>query len=119
MANDPSMPPSEQNPGTPVDNSPAMAAPAPSGPAAPSAPEGNVMISMPKQVFDAMHGIVVQLAMTLDKLRGTVEQGPQGAAAPMAAPAAAASAPSPAEGQPESETDEDFLKGLAEEGNQR
>jgi len=111
MANDPSMPPSEQNPGVPVNNSPAMVPTPPAVPAGPAAPEGNVMISMPKQVFDAMHGIVVQLAMTLDKLRGTVEQGPGGAPSQVPPPAA----PEPSQG----ETDEDFLKGLAEEGNQR
>ena len=115
MANDPSMPPSEQNPGVPVDNSPAMSSP---DMAAPAGDGGDVMISMPRAAFTAIHTLVTQLAQGLDQLEQTVAQqegkgGPAGA--PTAAPAAPAGAP--AGGEPDS--NEAFLKSLAEEGSKR
>lgn len=114
MANDPSMPPSEQNPGVPVDNSPAMSPEAPAGMPAPggAASGGNVTISMPKAEFDAMHAIVMQLATALNQLKSNVDQ-PAGGPVPVGM----ASEPKPMEGGEPS--DEDFLKGLAEEGNKR
>lgn len=112
MANDPSMPPSEQNPGVPLDNSPAMASP---DMGAPAPADNNVMISMPKPAFDAMHAIVMQLASGLEQLKKNVDSQNQGAAAPKT-PAAPAAPADSAAGEP---SDEDFLKGLAEEGNKR
>lgn len=117
MANDPSMPPSEQNPGTPVNNSPAMSSPDMSAPAAPAGGDGSIMISMPKPAFDAIHTLVTQLAQGLDQLKQGVEQQAQGGA-PTEAPAALAQAPA-APADAKQENDEDFLKGLAEEGNKR
>jgi len=112
MANDPSMPPSDQNPGVPIDNSPAMASP---DMAAPAGDGGSVMISMPKVAFDAIHQLVTQLSQGLDQLKQGVDTQAQGGAPAPAAPAApAASAPTS-----EPENDEDFLKGLAQEGNKR
>ena len=117
MANDPSMPPSEQAATTPTGNSPAMS-PDMSGGSAPSGGQGSVMVTMPKEAFDAIHQLVTQLSQGLDQLKQGVEfqaqeSSPAGASAPAASPAGA---PSPSG---ESESDEDFLKGLAEEGSKR
>lgn len=114
MANDPSMPPSEQNPGMPVDNSPASASPDMAAPAAPAGDQGSVMVNMPKAAFDAIHQLVTQLAQGLDQLKQGVEAQAQGGAAE--APTAAPAAPAPAGGP---QNDEEFLKGLAQEGNKR
>jgi len=109
------MPPSEQNPGTPVDNSPAMS-PDMSAPMG-GGQDGSVMVNMPKAAFDAIHQLVTQLAQGLDQLKQGVEAQAKGGAAPdMAAPAPAAPAPQAAGGE---QSDEDFLKGLAEEGSKR
>ena len=117
MANDPSMPPSEQNPGVPVDNSPAMASPDMGTTAPAAAEQGSVMVNMPKAAFDAIHELVSQLAQGLDQLKQSVEAQAQGGAPAPAPEAAAPTAPAPA---PEGgQSDEDFLKGLAEEGNKR
>jgi hypothetical protein len=75
--------------------------------------DGSVMISMPKVAFDAIHQLIVQLASGVDSLAQNVNQQASGAAAPEAAPSmpSAPEAPAPA--------DEDFLKGIAQEGSQR
>jgi len=114
MANDPTMPPSERAATTPTDNSPAMS-PDMAAPAAPAGgQDGSVMVNMPKAAFDAIHQLVTQLAQGLDQLKQGVEAQAQGGAAP--APAAApAAAPEASEGP----SDDDFLKGIAEEGNKR
>ena len=113
MANDPSMPPSEQNPGVPVDNSPAMASPDMAAPAG----GGDVMISMPRAAFTAIRTLVSQLAQGLDQLEQSVSQqeAQAGGGAPEAGPAAGG-APAPGA---EPDADEAFLKSLAEEGSKR
>ena len=124
MANDPSMPPSEQAPTTPTNNSPAMAGSPDMGapsPAPQGGGDGSVMVNMPKAAFDAIHQLVTQLAQGLDQLKQGVEaQAQQGAGAAPAGPQAPAGpeAPAPEVGEAPSE-DEDFLKGVAEEGNKR
>ena len=109
------MPPSEQSATTPTDNSPAMSpdmVPQPSG----GAPEAeNVTISMPKPTFDAMFDLASQLAMGLEALKQSVQTGGGASPEEMPTPPMAPSAPAEAG----TESDEDFLKGLAEEGNKR
>jgi hypothetical protein len=121
MANDPSMPPSEQADRVPTNNSPAMA-PTPAPMPAPAG--GNVMITIPKAAFDAVHTLVLQLATGLDQLKKHVDS--QSAGAPQGAPSmpapAPAATPAPAASEDESSEneqgeDEDFLKGVAEAGN--
>ena len=131
MANDPSMPPSEQAPRVPVNASPAMspgagpAMPPPPGAGGPPAgPEGNVMINIPKGAFDAMHRIVLQLAVGLNELKKNVDaQQSGGGMPPGAGPVPPGAGPEPsASPAPEGEgdaSDEEFLKGLAEEGTKR
>jgi hypothetical protein len=111
MANDPSMPPSEQADRVPTDNSPAMSqAPmAPQGPAG-----GNVMVNIPMAEFEEIYKIILKLAIGMGQLRkSAMGRGAAAPAAPMAAPAPATE-PST---ENESGEDEDFLKGVAEEGN--
>lgn len=112
------MPPSEQAAKVPTDNSPAMS-PDMAAPAAPAAGGGgNVMITMPKAAFEAIHGLVIQLAMGLEQLKKGAEAQAGGAGPAPAAPVGPTPAgPAPAEAGEES--DEDFLKGLAEEGTKR
>jgi len=118
MANDPSMPPSEQAATTPTDNSPAMSADMAGAPAPAGGQDGSVMINMPKAAFDAIHALVTQLSQGLDQLKQGVDSQAQGGAA--SAPAAAPTAPEPpAAGGKGEMSDDDFLKGLAEEGNKR
>jgi hypothetical protein len=85
--------------------------PMPEAPAMPPPPQdgGSVMISMPREAFNAMREIVSQLAAGLDQLSQSVEQqsgSPQAAEAPV---------PSPAPGVPAE--DEEFLKSMAEEAS--
>ena len=115
MANDPTMPPSEQAATTPTNNSPAMspdmaAAPAPEA----GGQDGSVMVNMPKAAFDAIHQLVTQLAQGLDQLKQGVEAQARGGSAP--SPEAAPAQAPEASGGP---SDDDFLKGIAEEGNKR
>ena len=132
------MPPSEQAPRVPVNASPAMSPGA--GPAMPPPPgaggpppgagrppagsEGNVMVNIPKGAFDAMHRIVLQLAIGLNELKKNVDAQQSGGGMPPGAgsiPPEAGSEPS-ASPAPEGEgdaSDEEFLKGLAEEGTKR
>jgi hypothetical protein len=100
--NDPMPTPDEGMGMAPADNM-APDAGAPAG-------DGSVMISMPKVAFDAIHQLIVQLASGVDSLAQNVNQQASGAAAPEAAPAAP-KASTPA--------DEDFLKGIAQEGSLR
>ena len=117
MANDPSMPPSEQAATTPTDNSTAMSqAPMPPQQEAPDA--GNVMLTVPKAAFDAVHALVLELATGLDQLKKNVD-GQAGAGQPqMGAVAPESPETAPVE-VTDGQSDDDFLKGLAEEGNKR
>lgn len=110
---DKTMPPND-----PMEGSPAMpgemGATAPMKDMAPPA-GGDVMISMPKGAFDAMHQIVVQLSQGLDELAKTVNAQAGGGGSPEGAMEAEKEAAAPG-GAPSSE-DEEFLKGMMEEGN--
>ena len=111
------MPPSEQAPSTPVNNSPAMSPDMAGG--APAGDQGSVMVSMPKAAFDAIHQLVTQLAQGLDQLKQGVDtQAGKGQGAPAGPVAPSAGAPSEEASEGE-QSDEDFLKGLAEEGSKR
>jgi len=118
MANDQTMPPSEQNlppdmgkgPASPADMAPPAGMPAPQD-------GGSVMITMPKAALDAIRELVVQLASGVDQLAQGVNQqaaggSPEGAPMPPESPE---SAPSPEAGG----GDDDFLKSIAQEGNAR
>lgn len=72
---------------------------------------GSVMVSMPKQAFDAMHSLVGELAKGLDMLAQTVNQQAAGAEMP---PADAMPPEMPPDGG-----DEEFLNSMAEEGSIR
>jgi hypothetical protein len=72
--------------------------------------DGSVMISMPKVAFDAIHQLISQLASGVDSLAQNVNQQASTSEMPSAAPA------SP---EPTAPADEDFLKGIAQEGSQR
>jgi len=110
MANDTTMPPSEQSD-----------APMPTGEMAPpqdpqGGQDGSVMISMPKIAFDAIHALVTQLASGIDQLKQGVDQQVSGSGAPSeemppAGPTGGQESPSG--------SDEDFLKGLAQEGSKK
>jgi hypothetical protein len=86
--------------------------------AAPAAGGDSVMINMPKAAFDAIHALVTQLAQGLDQLKQGVEAQAQGQASPQA-PAAPAGPQAPASAGGSEESDEDFLKSLAQEGSKR
>jgi hypothetical protein len=84
------------------------------------------MINIPKGAFDAMHRIVLQLAVGLNELKKNVD-AQQSGGAPMPPPGAGPvppgagpepSAPPAPEGEGDA-SDEEFLKGLAEEGTKR
>lgn len=75
--------------------------------------DGSVMISMPKVAFDAIHQLIVQLASGVDSLAQGVNQQAAGAGEPPAAEMA------PAAPEASTPADEDFLKGIAQEGSQR
>jgi len=117
MANDQTMPPSEQN--LPPDMGKGPASPADMAPAGVPAPQdgGSVMVSMPKAAFDAIHQLIVQLASGVDQLAQGVNQqaaggSPEGAPMPPEAPTGGA------QGE-EGGSDEDFLKSMAQEASQR
>jgi hypothetical protein len=82
-----------------------------------TAPEGDgsVMISMPKDAFDAVHQLIVQLAQGVDQLAQAV--GQQKAAGEV--PAAEMPPAGPEGGAAGAGSDEDFLKGIAEAGSVR
>jgi hypothetical protein len=77
-----------------------------------TAPEGDgsVMVAMPKDAFDAIHQLIVQLAQGVDSLAQGVNQQASGAGEAPAAPVAA---------EEPAVMDEEFLKGIAEAGSQR
>lgn len=105
---DKTMPPNDSM--TPAD--PGMAAGDMAPPMdAPPADGGSVMVSMPKVAFDAMHSLVSELAKGLDALAQGVNQQAAASAAPEAQPMAGEAPASP--------SDEEFLKGMAEEGSIR
>lgn len=109
---DKTMPPND-----PMEGSPAMpgemGATAPIGDMAPPA-GGDVMISMPKGAFDAMHQIVMQLSQGLDELAKTVN-AQAGGGSPAGAMEVEKEAATP--GGASTSEDEEFLKGMMEEGN--
>jgi hypothetical protein len=72
--------------------------------------EGSVMVAMPKDAFDAIHQLIVQLAQGVDSLAQGVNQQASGAGEAPAAPVAA---------EEPAVMDEEFLKGIAEAGSQR
>lgn len=76
---------------------------------------GSVMISMPKEAFDAMHALVMQLASGLEQLKQGVEkQSGGGSMPPEEMPPAVMSG-----GAQGSKDDMDFLNGMAQEGSQK
>ena len=75
---------------------------------------GDVMISMPKSAFDAMQQIVQSLAQGLQQLAKDVE-GQANGGSPQGAMEAEEETAMPG-GAPAAE-DEEFLKGMMEEGN--
>lgn len=100
------MPPNDPmpSPDAGMGASPAEMAPEAGAPAG----DGSVMISMPKDAFDAIHQLIVQLAQGVDALAQGVNQEA----------ASAGEAPMAPAGEPAG-MDEEFLKGIAEEGSQR
>ena len=109
---DKTMPPND-----PMEGSPAM--PGEMGATAPMADMppaqgGDVMISMPKSAFDAMQQIVQSLAQGLAQLQKDVEGQAKGGPS-QGAMEAEKEAAMPG-GAPAAE-DEEFLKGMMEEGN--
>jgi hypothetical protein len=72
---------------------------------------GSVMVSMPKQAFDAMHSLVGELAKGLDMLAQAVNQQASGTEMP---PADAMPPEMPPTGG-----DEEFLNSMAQEGSIR
>jgi len=116
MATDKTMPP-----GDPASMSPSSPVGAP--PAGPGGPGGDVMISLPKAAFDAMHQIVMQLSSGLDQLAKDVnKQAAGGAGMPpmeeeMGEPGGMSE--KPAGGAGSSPEDEEFLRSMMEEGNSK
>lgn len=114
---DKTMPPND-----PMDGSPSMpgemGATAPMGDM-PPAQGGDVMISMPKTAFDAMHQIVMSLADGLHQLAQNIEgQAAQGSpASPKGEMEAQGEEAMP--GGAGGAEDEEFLKSLTEEGNSK
>jgi hypothetical protein len=113
---DKTMPPND-----PTESSPAMpgemGATASMGDA-PMPQGGDVMISMPKSAFDAMQQIVQSLAQGLSQLAKDVDsQAKGGAQGGQGAMEASKEAAMP--GGAASSEDEEFLKGLTEEGNSK
>ena len=90
-----------------------MAPPAPQG-----GDSGSVMISMPKEAFDAIHQLISQLSSGFDNLAQSVGQQAGGAGEPPAPPEGGMPPQAPAGGM-QSGGDDDFLKGIAQEGNAR
>jgi len=117
MATDKTMPPNDPN---------SMPTPSSGGGMPPSAPAGgesDVMIRLPKAAFDAMHQIIMQLASGMDQLaQGVNQEGggmpPEMGGMPteMAAGMSQAGAPARGGGSPD---DEEFLRSLMAEGNEK
>lgn len=108
MAQDKTMPPTEAPTPTPDAMPGEMAAPTPDM-ATPAG--GKVMVQMPSDAFDSIYTLVTQLQTGLEALKSDVEAQKQGAGA--ASPAVA-----PTEA-PAGGSDEEFLKGIAQEGSMR
>ena len=90
-----------------------MAPPAPQG-----GDGGSVMISVPKDAFDAIHQLIVQLASGVDNLAQSVGQQAAGAEeAPM--PPQGEMPPQAPAGAPQAGPDDEFLNSIAQEGNAR
>ena len=107
---DKTMPPTEAPTPTPDAMTGEIAAPAPE--MAPQ--EGQVMVQMPADAFDAIHALVTQLASGLESLKADVD-AQKGIANPEMAPESA-EAPMPSKS---AGTDEEFLKSIAEQGSVR
>ena len=111
MASDTSMPPSEAPTPTPT---PADAP----GDMATSAPQdgGSVMMQIPKEAFDAIHQLVIQLAGALDQAAQTVNgQAAQSAGAPSGMPTGAEQPPA----SPSAPEDDEDLANFAQELSNR
>lgn len=115
------MPPTDATmpPGDAMPPGPSMP---PGGPAMPpGAPGADVMITIPKGAFDAMHQIVMQLASGLDQLAQGISQqeagappGGEGMPPDMGGMGGMEGEMPPGEPLPE---DEEFLRSMMEEGN--
>jgi len=94
---------------------------APASDMAPPAPQGgdggSVMISMPKEAFDAIHQLITQLAGGVENLAQSVGQQAGGGEMPPAPPKAGMPPQAPAGGM--GGGDADFLNSIAQEGNAR
>jgi hypothetical protein len=119
MANDPSMPPSEQSPNVSVNTSPN---PSPNTQTvSPSEPGTGGVVAIPKPVFEAVYALVVQLASGLYQIKTHSDGQAPAQELPVTQEAMPPEGPEmapPAEGALE-QSDEEFLKGLAEQGNKR
>ena len=76
------------------------------------------MISMPKEAFDAIHQLITQLASGVENLAQSVGQQAGGVEQPSAPPEGGIPPQAPAGGM-QGGGDDDFLKGIAQEGNAR
>ena len=89
---------------------------------APMAPQGgdsgSVMISVPKDAFDAIHQLIVQLASGVDNLAQSVGQQATGGAGEAPMPPQGGMPPQATAGAPAGPDDE-FLNSIAQEGNAR
>ena len=113
MASDQSMPPSEAPNPTPTPAGPADdMATMPAGGA--PADGGSVMMQMPKEAFDAIHQLVIQLGQALDQAAQKVNSEAQGGGVP--APQMSGAEQPPANAQ---SADEQDLANFAQELNNR
>jgi hypothetical protein len=80
---------------------------------------GDVMMSVPKAAFDAIHQVVMELSKSLDELAGGINQQAAQSDAAMGGGMGAGMEEMPeGEGlEGASPEDEEFLKGMMEEGN--
>jgi hypothetical protein len=99
----------------------------PAGAPPPAGGQGDVMLSIPKAAFDAMHQVVMQLADGLNQLaqsvnaqRSEVESPSEDLGEmPMGEAGGMSAAKKPAGGKPSMDEDEEFLKSLMAEGNSK
>jgi hypothetical protein len=111
---DKSMPPVSEDTGAPS-SAPDRALMPQDGAAQQPQDGGSVMITIPKNAFDSIHQIIVQLASGIDELaKGVNQQASQATPAPAGQPAP--EAPAAGGGSP---ADEEFLNQMAEEGSAR
>jgi len=117
MATDKKMPPADLMEMPPADDA------APGDMAPPAKGGGGVMISMPRDAFEAIRSIVTELASGLDALSASIAKQagegmpPEGAGMPPEASAMPPGGSTPPGGM--SGADDEFLKGIAMEGSQR